>query len=240
MPRFWNKRGDETKGRLGCNKSGDGAHEKTCSGSKEGPLGHQKEEELSNYEALGYSEMADRELIKDEIENLSDADRLVLSILFTGNKAKVTRLQKIGLLVNAIMEGRVPSSHDSYFFGGFSEDIEDSITKLSDNSMLNPTTDGFVLTPYGKLVFSQMKAMKDSAEDRRLDVVEEVVNALSRLSDKDVLDVTYYLFPELTENSLIKKQVERRLKERGIRGVKAYRFKKEELSGFINKIQSEQ
>jgi len=221
-----------------CQKSGD-EQEETSAGVSEQLSGH-PEEELSKYEALRFSEMADKELIKDEMENLSDADKLVLSVLFASNKVKATRLQKVGLLVNAIVEGKVPSSHDAYFYGGFSEEIEDSVTKLSDNRLLNPTSEGFVLTQYGKLIFNRMKAAKDKTGYERIEIAEAVIAALSRLKDSDVLDLTYYLFPELAANSLIRKEVEKRLKERGIRGVKAYRFKKEDLDEFISKIQSGQ
>jgi len=195
-----------------------------------------REEKLSNDESLEQSEMV-KELVRSKIEGFSKTDRLVLLILSISNKIKITRLQKIGLLINAVIQGRVPTSHNAYYFGAFSEDIDDSVTKFSDSSIVNATSDGFVLSPYGKSIINQMKESSNEEDRKVLEVTETIVKALSKMNDNDVLALTYYLFPEFTDDSLIKKEVERRIQQHGIRGVKAYKFKKEHLDEFINRIE---
>lgn len=199
-----------------------------------------QEKEISNNEHLLSLEMANKEVIRTDIEYLSESDKIVLMILSFSDRARTTRLQKLSLLINALKEGTVPSSHDAYFFGGFSEDIEDSIAKLSEKSILNFSNAGYFLSPYGKRIISEIKATNTQMEKCTEEATETIVSALSELSDSDVLDLTYYLFPELAKDSIIKSKVEKRIRDRGIKGVRAYKFKKEQLDEFIRKIQKDQ
>ncbi|MHB1708758.1 MAG: hypothetical protein ACYCT2_04700 [Thermoplasmataceae archaeon] len=142
---------------------------------------------------------------KDEfIETASEAEKLVLSIVRHSGAIKATRLQKISLIAKALIDGKVTDSHGAYFFGGYSDDIDEETENMRVEGYIGYVPGkGFVLTEDGKVAFLAI-----SNRDRKIDeVVKTVTSALRNLSDKEVTAVTYGMFPQLTGKSLIKEEI---------------------------------
>lgn len=138
------------------------------------------------------------------IDDMSESDKIVLSIIANSPNIKSTRLQKIALIVKAALDGKVESTHGAHLFGGFSDDIDESVNSLrSEGFLVYHNGNGFSINEDGKMLFQLLLKKEGSLESK----VKEVVDLVDSLSDKQVTALTYKLFPQLTGNSLIKDEM---------------------------------
>jgi len=150
------------------------------------------------------------EYIKEDAEELSYHDKLTLvTIAGSGGKSKATRIQKLGLIINAIKEGKTPSSHEPYFYGGFSDNIEESLSYLLDSGLIKKIGTEYTITEYGKKVLKFLETNNDEVYHTLKDIVDKIMPSFRRLKDDELVLLTYILFPELTEKSLIKEDMEK-------------------------------
>ena len=136
--------------------------------------------------------------------DLSDDELLIISLIGLSGKIKSTRLQKLSLLSKAIMEGKVPSTHNAYYFGAFSDEIEEDAGQLREEGFLKfDEVNGFTLSDDGK------KAMEEfeRSNPKLVEKMDKLIKAVSELNDKKLIALTYALFPQLTKNSLIKEKI---------------------------------
>ena len=63
----------------------------------------------------------------------------------------------MGLIINAIKEGKTPSSHGPYFYGGFSDDIEESLNYLLEFGIIKIEEGEYTLTEYGKKILRYLE-----------------------------------------------------------------------------------
>jgi len=175
----------------------------------------------------------ERETMGAEMEDLTFFDKLVLWLLAHGEKSRATRLQKMGLIVNSVIEGKTPSSHGPYNFGGFSDEIEGAIIDLSEEGLVKNEAGIYRLTTHGKEILEQLQSSKDQESKRIKGVSETITQGLRRLPDKDVTALTYVLFPELAKDSMIRKDVERRIPA-VCRELNIVEFKRSELKNFLS------
>ena len=136
--------------------------------------------------------------------DLSDDELLIISLIGLSGKIKSTRLQKLSLLSKAIMEGKVPSTHNAYYFGAFSDEIEEDAGQLREEGFLKfDEVNGFTLSDDGK------KAMEEfeRSNPKLVEKLDKLIKAVSELNDKKLIALTYALFPQLTKNSLIKEKI---------------------------------
>ena len=73
---------------------------------------------------------------KEFIEEMSESDKIVLSIIANSPYIKSTRLQKIALITKAALDGKVELTHGAYLFGGFSDDVDESVNSLRSEGFL--------------------------------------------------------------------------------------------------------
>ena len=136
--------------------------------------------------------------------DLSDDELLIISLIGLSGKIKSTRLQKLSLLSKAIMEGKAPSTHNAYYFGAFSDEIEEDAGQLREEGFLKfDEVNGFTLSDDGK------KAMEEfeRSNPKLVEKMDKLIKAVSELNDKKLIALTYALFPQLTKNSLIKEKI---------------------------------
>ena len=136
--------------------------------------------------------------------DLSDDELLIISLIGLSGKIKSTRLQKLSLLSKAIMEGKVPSTHNAFYFGAFSDEIEEDAGQLREEGFLKfDEVNGFTLSDDGK------KAMEEfeRSNPKLVEKMDKLIKAVSELNDKKLIALTYALFPQLTKNSLIKEKI---------------------------------
>jgi hypothetical protein len=143
---------------------------------------------------------------KEFIEEMSESDKIVLSIVANSPYIKSTRLQKIALITKAALDGKVELTHGAYLFGGFSDDIDESVNSLrSEGFLVYQNGNGFSVNEDGKKLFQLLSAGEGRLESK----VKEVIELVENLSDKQVTALTYKLFPQLTGNSIIKEEMNR-------------------------------
>jgi hypothetical protein len=148
--------------------------------------------------------MAD--LLRDRAANSSEYDKLVLSIL-DKRPSGATSLQKLGLTVLSVLEGRTPVSFHAHHFGGFDDDLAESVDALRSEGyveLVNGKT--FRLTPAGRRLTEEY--LSDDESTRLRTIAGDLVPRMRHLSDEEIVSVVYSLFPELAENSLIRHRID--------------------------------
>lgn len=157
--------------------------------------------------------MNEQELLETDFEDLSFSE---LAIIFAMSKTPThrTRLQKITLLFDEVYGvGSKPHNHDAYFFGGYSDDIDESATSLTSTGILDETNRGYELTSYGQKLkdyaAEQIMINGNSEEREIVDGMPKIVEALINVPDKYVVGLTYHYYKETATRSTIKDSVER-------------------------------
>ena len=145
--------------------------------------------------------------LKDKGESSTPPERLVLAIL-RRRPTMATGLQKLGIAVGAIFEGRVPESFKAFHYGGFDDDVAEALESLREEGYVQGGHGAtFELTAEGRELVDNYLTDLDA---RRLrDVADTVTQAFKGANDDQVIAVVYDMFPELTVDSLIKEKVAR-------------------------------
>ncbi|MDR1404382.1 MAG: hypothetical protein LBJ20_02280 [Candidatus Methanoplasma sp.] len=171
------------------------------------------------------------DMLKFDREDLSPADLLVLFI--SGNSPALrTRIQKISFLYDEIYnKERKEADHHAYFFGGYSDDIEESMENLVDMGVLDEGRDGYVLTEYGKALTESLMDQKDQREKKER--IDRIKNALSNVADRRVVGLTYRFYEETASNSAIRSSVERMNLSSKIDGKFLLDVDKEEFENYL-------
>ena len=144
--------------------------------------------------------------LEEFAEIISEPEKLAILFIGYSNEVKSTRLQKMVLVAKAILEGKVPTTHGAYLFGGYSDDIDEGTETLRSEGFLSyESGKGFYLSDDGNKIFEYLK----KKETKLNDTVQQVSEMFKGLSDKQVTAITYKLFPQLTENSVIKEEMEK-------------------------------
>ena len=132
-----------------------------------------------------------QELVKD----LSLTEKLVILIVANSKKIKNTRLQKLSLIIKATLEGKTPESHGAYFFGGFSDEVEEGASALKDEGLLqHEPKEGFSLSPDGEKIAKIIE--ETSSKESKL--VSSIVKKFQSFSDSKLTAFTYVLFPAIS------------------------------------------
>lgn len=156
--------------------------------------------------------MDEKTLLDMDFQDLSDSD---LAVIFTMSDKPVlkTRLQKITLLFDEIYDPENCSKdYGAYFFGGYSDEIDESATKLVSAGIIDETHHGYVLTDYGRKLREYAKQCIENDDDeigmRIISGITNIVKSLYKLPDKNVVGLTYYYYKETAVKSTIKESVE--------------------------------
>jgi len=140
------------------------------------------------------------------VEAASEPEKETLLIIGHTGEIKSTKLQKISLIVKAAMDGKVPTTHGAYLFGGYSDDVEEAAEGMrSEGFLAYESGKGFSLTQDGKDIFELLS----KKEPKMNETVRQVIEMLRGLSDKQITAITYKLFPEFTKNSIIKDEMKK-------------------------------
>lgn len=154
------------------------------------------------------NEMDENELIEIDFDEMSDSEVLVLLIIDEDRPILKTRLQKLSLLYHELYDtNRNTTDHHAYFFGGYSDDIDESATNLIDKGILEEGKNGYSLSQYGiKLRRFFLKEYDDVDE---IEGVENIKKAVHSIPDRNLVGLTYHFYGESAKNSTIKQSVEK-------------------------------
>lgn len=156
--------------------------------------------------------MDESTLLDMDFQDLSDSD---LAVMFTIEDRPVlrTRLQKITLLFEEIYDTHEPGAgHSAYFFGGYSDEIDESATTLTSAGIIDETSHGYVLTDYGrKLKEYSERCIEDDGDETGMTIIRgirNIVRSLNRVPDRNVVGLTYHYYQDTAVRSTIKESVD--------------------------------
>ena len=156
--------------------------------------------------------MDEETLLQMDFQDLSDSD---LAVMFTiGDKPVLkTRLQKITLLFEEIYNTNVSENgHSAYFFGGYSDEIDESAMSLTSAGIIDETSRGYVLTDYGKKLkeYSEKYIISDKDETGMTIIrgIRNIVKSLNKIPDRNVVGLTYHYYKDTAVRSTIKESVD--------------------------------
>lgn len=157
--------------------------------------------------------LSEDELMEMDFQDLSDSDIAVLFALGDGAVHR-TRLQKVLLLFEEIFgKGERPAGYSAYFYGGYSDDVEESASALTSAGILYETREGYVLSEYGrKLRDHAGKVIRESGSKDRKAIVEgvpRIVQSISDVPDRYVVGLTYHFYSDTASRSTIRESVDR-------------------------------
>lgn len=149
---------------------------------------------------------SEMEVIEDEAEDLNKSDKLVLTVL-SKKKMLRTRLQKTALMYCEVMKDNVVD-HIAYNFGGYSEDVDESLETLVDIGAVYEDRSGYSVSDYGKRLLDYLLNRDD--ENKMVDNnVDKIIQAVGGVSDRVIVGLTYHYYPTLSSKSTIKDSVEK-------------------------------
>ena len=143
----------------------------------------------------------DNDFIEDVLDEIEDqeCDKLVLSIVGYRNRPILkTRIQKEALIFNQVYSS--DKSHEAYYFGGYSDDIDESYSSLVEIGLMKNVPSGFVLTEFGGIILNNIEQDEDKGF---IDKVRNIEKSIQFIDDKALVAITYHLFPDLAKKSTI-------------------------------------
>lgn len=151
-------------------------------------------------------------LLNMDYRDLSDSD---LAVMFTIGDGPVlnTRLQKITLLFEEMYGILKPEAmHSAYFFGGYSDEIDESATGLTSAGIIDETSRGYVLTDYGRRLREYAERCIDNEGDETgmtvIGGIRNIVRSLNGIPDRNVVGLTYQYYQDTAVRPEIKESVD--------------------------------
>jgi len=154
--------------------------------------------------------MIDYEKTIDPLELLEQLDEEDIAIILAIGDRKLNHLkvQKIALIVGKLLGFDI--SMVPYKYGGFSEDIMEKLQSPRNRDLFIRTPEGYSLSENARQIYQIL--VKKLEEKGRKDITE-FIEVIRDLDDDELLALTYWLFPEFTTKSEIKKRVEKKIAE---------------------------
>ncbi len=146
--------------------------------------------------------VSEQEMIDSDYDDLSDSDIIVLLIVDEKRPVLKTRLQKISLLYHELYEKPTEGTdHNAYFFGGYSDDIDESAVNLADMGILEESKNGYTLTDYGRKL--RQFILDEYDDEEQIKDIENIKKAIETIPDKNLVGLTYHFYNETARNSTI-------------------------------------
>ena len=150
----------------------------------------------------------------EDADAMTDSDVSVMFITELSGTVEKTRLQKLSLMFDMIYDDKA-EEHGAYRCG-YSDDIDESAQNLVASGSLKESYAGYSVTDYGKEVLEILK----TTDSGKYEDMKKILNAFKRVKDREIVGITYHLYPEYTKNSTIKKSVDALNRRMMINGVK--------------------
>ena len=147
----------------------------------------------------------DQDDILSEVEDLTVSDVIFLGIVKC-SPAKITRIQKLSLFAARILGLDSELSHYAWDYGGFSNTIRSSVRSLKEDGAVSEEHDEYTLLSYGEALLDE--ASKDPRFKDFLDKLPGIVAYLESLSDWDLKQLSYIVYPDTAINSTIKDEMD--------------------------------
>ena len=133
---------------------------------------------------------------------LCDPLDLVLLLAIGPKPASHLQVQKRALLISHVLE--VDSEAEPYKYGLYSETITEKLQDARNGYFINRKNNRYVLTPEGLCAYV---ILMDKLAVKKGEDISRFIEMLHKMREKDLLAITYYLFPESFKESEIKENV---------------------------------
>ncbi len=168
------------------------------------------------------------QMIDSDFDELTDSQILVLLIIDENTPFLRTRLQKISLLYHELYDsGRNSTGHGAYFFGGYSDDIDEAAVNLTDTGILQEGKSGYSLTEYG--VKLREYILREFEDEKQIRDVDNLKKAVSGIPDRNLVGLTYRFYEETAVNSTIKQSVDKLNSISSYDGIPLMKYPKEQF-----------
>ncbi len=138
----------------------------------------------------------DEEYLKETLKTL-DNDQ-ILSIMAIGEESiSKLKLQKIIFLASKILKVDISDNFEAYDYGMFDEALMEEVEDMPE--IINKKKN-LSLTDFGIAIYNKLLELLDKR-------IIELFQILRSLDEDKLLEITYNLYPEYTENSKIKDKV---------------------------------
>ena len=144
--------------------------------------------------------------VVDDAEYLTRSEVTLLAIVNCG-PVRITRIQKLGLFIEKVLEGKLELSYGAYNFGAYSDSLGEAVSSMVGDGAIKLVRELYQITPYGSDLLSEAKNNPDFKE--LVDKIPQIVSFFESLSDQQLLRLSYVLYPETTGKSLIKDDVDK-------------------------------
>lgn len=143
--------------------------------------------------------------IEDDAEDLTVGEVLFLSIV-NYCPAKITRIQKLSLFAERILDLGPELTHFAYDYGGFSKQVDQAKSSLEGDGAVWMNNDDYELTPYGAALLAEVST--DPKYKAFIEDLPRIIAFLESLSDWNLKHLSYIVYPETAEKSTIKHQMD--------------------------------
>lgn len=150
------------------------------------------------------SDITNNELI-DELRTL-DSEFLLAILALANTELNHLKIQKIVYILSKLLNKQTDAV--PYKYGAFSESLMEQLESKSQD-FIKKENNKYKLTEKGLKAYNIL-AKRLSVENKEL--LMNFLETLSKMDDKDLLTLSYFLIPEMAEESEIKDEVEKRIK----------------------------
>ncbi len=155
------------------------------------------------------------------LNNLLDDNEYLIILSIGPNGNETTRIQKIALILSKLLG--IELDTEAYHFGGYSETIQESLQSKFNINYFFKKGDKYYLTEEGKKIHEKLieKLRQEGKED-----IVNLLTALEKVNTKNLVAMTYFLFPEMAKKSVISKEVKSRINKLMSQNKKYFEIKK--------------
>ena len=152
---------------------------------------------------------------------LDDLDYLlILAIGDKGNKS--TKIQKTVLVLSKLLN--IPTDIEAHHFGGYSEIVAERLNSRSRTQFFAKNDDEYKLTEQGKELYYKLL---EQLKAKKMEDIVRILDTLHKMSSKNLIALTYFLYPETIEKSIIKEDVNKVIESLKEKGKKDFKVKRE-------------
>jgi len=153
--------------------------------------------------------------------SLDDIDYLIiLAIGEKGNKS--TKIQKTVLVLSKLLN--IPTDIEAHHFGGYSEIVAERLNSRSRTQFFVKDGDEYKLTEQGKELYYKLL---EQLKAKKMEDIVKILDTLHKMSSKNLIALTYFLYPETIEKSIIKEDVNKVIESLKEKGKKDFKVKRE-------------
>lgn len=159
--------------------------------------------------------------VKQILEDMSELQKYIVLLLNANDNSLIkgnSWFQKeLFLIAKNVPEVEEEASFDSDMYGPWSENAKEQLDELEMDDVVSKKGKKMWLSELGVKIATEL--IKKVPNDR-LVMISEFKVLLNDLNDSELLTLIYFTFPEFTEESLIKDEID---ENRGSTAVKLYR-----------------